>query len=323
MRIALPAVISAAGIAARDPTAAVIDFGGETMGTRWNVRAVLPVDQAAAVQRAIVNRLAGLVAEMSHWSEISVLGRFNRSAPGSWIMLPPDFAQVMAAGLDIAATTGGAFDPAIGRVVDLWGFGPEPVAVPPSDAAIEAARKSSDWRRLAFDPAARRLRQPGGVALDLSGIAKGHAVDAVADLLHGMGVVHALVEIGGELVGRGVRPDGGPWWVDLEIPPGATLAPLRIALHGLAVATSGDAVRGAHTLDPRTGRPITTGVVSASVIHDTALLADAWATALTVLGPVSGMGAAIDAGIAARIVTVIGGATREHLTPALSAMLED
>ena len=94
-------------------------------------------------------------------------------------------------------------------------------------------------------------------------------------------------------------------------------------MHGLAVSTSGDYRRGAHTLDPRTGRPITHGVVSASVIHDTALLADAWATGLTVLGPVAGVAVATDAGIAARIVTVIDGAVREYLTPALSAMLDD
>lgn len=323
MRIALPGVISAAAIAACDPAAAVTHLGGETMGTRWTVRAVLPAGRADAVERAIVDRLAGLVAEMSHWSETSVLTRFNRAAPGSWITLPPDFARVMAAGLEIAAAADGAFDPAIGHVVDLWGFGPTPVAAPPGDDAIDAARKTSDWRRLAFDPAARRLRQPGGLSLDLSGIAKGHAVDAVAALLHGMGVIHALVEIGGELVGRGVRPDGEPWWVDLETPPGTTLAPFRIALHGLAVASSGDAVRGAHTLDPRTGRPIVNGVVSASVIHETAVMADAWATAFTVLGPVAGVAAATSAGIAARIVTVIDGAVREYLTPALSAMLDD
>ena len=322
MRIALPAEMSAAAIAACDPRAAVTDLGGETMGTRWTVRAVLPAGRAAAVERAIVDRLAGLVAEMSHWSRTSVLARFNRAAPGSWIMLPPDFAQVMAAGLAIAAQTDGAFDPAIGALVNLWGFGPTPVAAPPDDAAIDAARTASDWRRLAFDPAARRLRQPGGLSLDLSGIAKGHAVDAVANLLQRLGVVHALVEIGGELVGRGVRPDGQPWWVDLETPPGTLLAPFRIALHGLAVATSGDAVRGAHTLDPRTGRPIANGVVSASVVHDTAVLADAWATALTVLGPDAGIAAATAAGIAARIVTVIDGAACEHLTPALAAMLD-
>ena len=227
----------------------------------------------------------------------------------------------MAQGLAIAAATDGAFDPAIGRLVDAWGFGPVAVAAPPTPDAIEAARGVSGWRRLTV--ADGRLRQPGGLALDLSGIAKGYAVDAVVTLLRGLGVAHALVEIGGELAGWGVRPDGQPWWVDLEVPPGTDVAPLRIALHGIAVATSGDYVRGDHTIDPRTGRPIVNGVVSASVVHATALAADAWATALTVAGPEAGMAIASAHGIAARIVTLIDGRTREYLTPALTAMLAD
>ena len=102
-----------------------------------------------------------------------------------------------------------------------------------------------------------------------------------------------------------------------------TLAPLRIALHGLAVATSGDYLRGAHTLDPRTGRAIDTGIASASVIHRTAMDADAWATALTVLGPVAGLELAREHGLAARLVTLVDGDTCEYLSPRLAAMLFD
>jgi len=214
--------------------------------------------------------------------------------------------------------SGGAFDPTIGRLVDLRGFGPVAAPAPPDAGAVDAAMTASGWRRLAFSAGDRRLYQPGGVSLDLSGIAKGFAVDAVADVLARVGVVHCLVEIGGELAGRGVRPDGQPWWVDLETPPGVALPPLRIALHGIAVATSGDYRRGDHTLDPRTGRSIGNNVVSASVIAADALTADAWATALTVLGPVAGMALAAAEGIAARIVTREG---REYLSPALAGML--
>lgn len=321
MRIALPAVIATAAIAACDPTATVTDLGGETMGTRWSVRAALPAGLAAvAVEAAVVARLDAIVAEMSHWSPTSLLSRFNRAPAGNWMVLPPDFAQVMARGLAIAAASGGAFDPAIGRLVDLRGFGPVAAPAPPDAGAVDAAMTASGWRRLAFSAGDRRLYQPGDVSLDLSGIAKGFAVDAVADVLARLGVGHCLVEIGGELVGRGVRPDGQPWWVDLETPPGIALAPLRIALHGIAVATSGDYRRGGHTLDPRTGRSIDTGVVSASVIAADALTADAWATALTVLGPVAGMTVAAAQGIAARIVTQDG---QEYLSPALAAMLAD
>ncbi|MGA1798747.1 FAD:protein FMN transferase [Sphingomonas sp. 4RDLI-65] len=322
MRIALPPTIDAAAFAARDPAAVMLDLGGETMGTRWSVRLAAPAGtDLSSLRQAIVARLAGLVAEMSHWAPDSLLSRFNRSAPGTWTTLPPDFAHVIARGLTIAETTRGAFDPAIGRLVDIWGFGPIAVAAPPSAPEIEIARAASGWSRLSFSPAGAHLRQPGGVALDLSGIAKGHAVDAIADLARDAGIGNALVEIGGELVGRGIKPDGDPWWVDLESPPGLTFPSLRIALHGMAVATSGDYRRGAHTLDPRTGRPIDTGVVSASVIDQTALEADAWATALTVLGPVEGIDLARVHGIAARLVTMIDGTAREYLTPALAAML--
>ncbi|WP_426281771.1 FAD:protein FMN transferase [Sphingomonas sp. NFX23] len=323
MRIALPPTIDAAAFAARDPSAVVLDLHGETMGTSWSVRFAAPAGtDPSSIRAVIVARLAGLVAEMSHWASDSLLSRFNRSPGGTWTTLPPDFAHVMTRGLAIAEITDGAFDPTIGRLVDAWGFGPIPVVCPPGTLEIEKARATSGWSRLSFAATGAHLRQPGGIALDLSGIAKGHAVDAIADLLHDVGIANALIEIGGELVGRGIKPDGDPWWVDLESPPGLTLPPLRIALHGQAVATSGDYRRGAHTLDPRTGRPIETHVVSTSVIHHTALDADAWATALTVLGP-DGLDLARNHGIAARLVTEIDGTAQEYLSPALSAMLED
>ncbi len=318
MLIAVPAAIDPAAFVGLDSTALVVDLDGETMGTTWSVRLVPPPRcDIAAMRAAVVARLDGIVAEMSHWGADSHLSRFNRAAAGTWTVLPPDFAHVIATALRIAEITDGAFDPAIGRLVDVWGFGPAPVPDLPDEAAIDAAMRVSGWQRLRFDPAARRLCQPGGLALDLSGIAKGFAVDAVANMLAEHGVRHVLVEIGGELVGRGVRPDGEPWWVDLEIPPGVKVEPLRVALHGLAVATSGNYRRGDHNLDPRTGRPADRGVRSVSVLHPSAMIADAWATALTVSGPAT-LAVAEVHGIAARILTDDG----ERLTPALTAMLE-
>jgi len=290
------------------------------MGTSWSVRlAAPPALDLGALEAAIVARLDGLVCEMSHWAPESLLCCFNRSPAGEWTTLPADFAAVIGFGLAIAHWTEGAFDPTIGRIVDLWGFGPVPVTAPPATARLEAARAAAGWERLAHDPAGRRIRQPGGLALDLSGIAKGYAVDAIAALLRALGVRHCLVEIGGELVGRGIRPDHDPWWVDLEAPPGITLPPFRVALHELGVATSGDYRRGTHTLDPRTGRPAASGLASVSVFHGSAMQADAWATALTVLGPIDGPAKAASERLAARFVTHDG---REILTPALAAMLE-
>lgn len=285
------------------------------MGTTWRVLAIAP---PPGLDAAIGARLDALVAEMSHWEAGSTLSRFNRAAAGTWHALPPDFARVIAAALEVARASGGAFDPAIGRLVDLHGFGPQGAQPAPDDDAIEAARRMSGYRRLDWDLAARRLRQPGGLALDLSGIAKGFAADALADLFATHGVADALVEVGGELVGRGVQPSGEPWWVDLEAPPGVAVAPLRVALHGLSVATSGDYVRGAHTIDPRTGRAAEAGVTAASVVAGSAMLADAWASALIVLGD-EALAVATREGLAARLVTRAG----EVLTPAMAAMLAD
>lgn len=286
------------------------------MGTSWSVRFAAPSGcEPAAIEAAIGQRLDRIIALMSHWRSDSLISAYNRAAPDSWTPLAADFAAVIEAAIEIARRSGGAFDPTIGRITDLRGFGPDPARRSDDEASIAAARAMAGWQRLQIDD--QRLCQPGGLALDLSGIAKGYAVDSVADLLGARGINHALVEIGGELAGRGVRPDGDPWWVDLEDPPGVTLPRLRIALHGIAVATSGDYRRGAHTIDPRTGRSADGGLCSVSVIHHSAMLADAWATALTVLGPDDGLALAGRERLAARFVS-----DHERLSPALVEMLE-
>ncbi|MFD1959940.1 FAD:protein FMN transferase [Novosphingobium panipatense] len=152
-----------------------------------------------------------------------------------------------------------------------------------------------------------------------SGIAKGFAVDALAALLQDHGYGHALVEIGGELVGRGLRPDGDPWWVDLETPSNMA-APLRVALHQLAVATSGDYVRGHHTIDPRSGAPVE-HAMAVSVIHSSAMWADAWATALSVHAPASMRTLAVREGLRVRALTRSGATVEEWISPALEDML--
>ncbi|WP_322965134.1 FAD:protein FMN transferase [Sphingomonas fuzhouensis] len=319
MRIVLPPRIDPNAVARGDP-AAVVTLGGETMGTMWRLLyATRDVPGAQDVGEAVQARLDDLVAQMSHWVPDSVLSRFNRSAAGNWSMLPPDFARVIDTGLRIAALSDGAFDPAIGHLVDLWGHGPKGPQPVPDAVAIDRARAAGGWRRLRWDAKGGRLWQAGGVALDLSGIAKGYAADMVADELAARGFRHCLVEVGGELVGRGTRPDGDPWWVDLETPPGVTLPPMRVALHQMAVAGSGTYRKGEHGLDPRTGRPPTNGVIGVHVIADTAMLADALATAVAVLFP--DLSALAPLRVAARILVRRGDAVEEVLTEPLRAML--
>ena len=321
----MPAHVSPEAFRRRDAARPVVSLSGETMGTTWSAR-IVSLHTAGALRPAIERALAGVIAEMSHWSATSVLSRFNRAALGNWHDLPPDFAYVLAAGLDVARISGGAFDPASGRLTELWGFGPPGgQAALPDEAAL--ATLTANWQAIELDGA--RARRVADVTLDLSGIAKGFAVDAAARTLRALGATDFLVEIGGELLGSGVKPSGEPWWVTLEEPPGASLPPFRVALHGLAVATSGDYRRFAtvdgrqyaHTIDPRTRRPIDNQISAVTILHPSGMLADAFATAITVLGEEAGMEFAVRHGLAARIIARDREPVRETLSPALEEML--
>jgi len=205
-RVLLPASI------ARTPPplgAQVHELHGRTMGTTWSVRLVAgPRIDRAPLRRAIVDALAEVVAQMSTWAPDSDLSRFNRAAPGTWHALPDAFGQVLACALDVAARSDGAFDPTAGALVDAWGFGPLARTGVPGAQALARARERAGWRRLTLAPGGDAVLQPGGLALDLSAIAKGHGVDLVSRRLAALGIDSHLVEVGGELRGAGVKPDG-------------------------------------------------------------------------------------------------------------------
>jgi len=273
-----------------------------------------------------------VVAGMSTWERESDLCRFNRAPAGHRALLPAPFAEVMARALEIAETTGGAFDPAAGALVDAWGFGPCAPGAPraiPAAGDLAAARPRGGWRRLDFDRACGALTQPGGVALDLSAIAKGYGVDRVAGWLDGQGFESWLVEVGGELRGAGVKPDGQPWWVALERPADAEVDETFVALHDLAVATSGDyrrwfeqdGERFSHTIDPRDGRPVRHGLASVSVLHAECMTADALSTALTVMGCEAGLAFADRHAIAATFVQRTADGFAQRSSAAFEALL--
>jgi thiamine biosynthesis lipoprotein len=305
---------------------------GLSMGTHWMVKLAGVAERSRpALQAGIQRVLDQVVAEMSHWASDSALSRFNRAPAGSWHTLPEACFAVLQAGLAVARASDGAFDPTVGALVNLWGFGPSgPRQVPPSPQEVAAAHACSGWQRLELQAAERRVRQPGGLQLDFSGIAKGYAVDAVLDYLRGLGIASALVEVGGELSGLGVKPDAQPWWVVLAQPPGSQLADTVVALHGLAMATSGDYLRHfqhagrdyAHTLDPRSGEPLLAAPASVSVLHPRCMLADAHATAISVLGVEAGLAYAERYQLAALIIERCADGLREHLSSAL-ARLQD
>lgn len=226
----------------------------------------------------------------------SELSRVN-ARPDAAFSVTAELDSMLSLALDVAARSGGAFDPTIGALVRAWGF-PEHPALPDS-AAVDAARRTVDWRSLRRADSPRTWIDGGPRSvLDLGGIAKGWAVDRAADVLSRSGRP-CLVNAGGDLACRGAKPGGQPWIVGVQHPrdPSALYCRLRVP-DGAAVATSGDyerffeadGVRYHHLLDPSTGRPAR-GAVSATVVAPTCAAADAWATAVFVLGPAEGIAA--------------------------------
>ena len=318
-------------------------LGGVSMGTDWSARVMLPPGVDADLQGVLQEELDQIVAQMSHWDSASLLSRYNRAPAGSWHALPPQFFAVMDYALSVREETGGAYDPAAGALVNLWGFGPtsrydQAGFYAPDRELVAAVLAERQGRRPRLDRDQRALYQPGGAILDLSSVAKGYAVDCLAQRLEALGVRHYLVEVGGELRGAGVKHDGQPWWVELEGVPdtsGSSAMPAVpqsvVALHGLAVATSGDyrryfhhaQRRASHTLDPRTGYPIANDVASVTVLAPTCMAADALSTALTVMGLEAGLPFAEQRGLAARYLVRDRDGLREVHTTAWRALLQE
>jgi len=278
------------------------------MGTTWTVHLANPQFVPLEPIRAAIETALGLVVrQMSNWQDDSNISCFNQAPAGTWLTFPPESFTVLSCALQWAKTSDGAWDPTIGPLVNIWGFGPCVSAVAtrtlqtlPDAAAIAQARHRIGYQRIMLHPAQRRVLQPGNMHLDLCGIAKGYSVDLISQTLLTLGMKHFLVEVGGELRACGQRPDGLPWRV--AIANAGTLP-----LHNLSIATSGDqwhvfeinGRRYSHTLDPRTGQPVTHNLASVTVLHAECMHADALATILTVLGPEEGLAFAKTRGIAA------------------------
>lgn len=323
------------GAPERPPSDLIWSLSGETMGTTWSVRLVPPPGAAQGdFAAAVEEELARIVAVFSPWEVDSEVCRFNAAPAGTWA-LSDDFWALLTQALDLADDVNGAVDPSLGALIDLWGFGPlgpRSVLLPlPSDEEVEAARAVSGWQKLRLHREAQAAIQIGDMKLDFSGIAKGHAVDRVSDRLSALGATSHLVEIGGELKGRGVKPDAQPWWVEIEAVAGSPAPRTVAALVDLAMATSGDGRRAfthegrlySHTLDGATGRPVDNGLAQVTVFDASAMRADALATALTVLGPIEGPELAEALGLAAHFTERTPDGLIERMTPAFAAMLDD
>ncbi|MEM9703843.1 MAG: FAD:protein FMN transferase, partial [Planctomycetota bacterium] len=262
----LPSDAEVAGRPVGDPSILL----GETMGTTYRVVVPGVTDPALSAQlkEGIDTRLEGINSLMSTWRPDSEISRFNASeAVDHPIPISQETFGVVAAADLIKRFTGGAFDVSVAPVVSLWSFGPDrrPRAVP-TDDAIAAARELVGDVGISIVPGEFGLTKTApGSAIDLSAIAKGYGVDAIAETLRDLGAAEYLVEIGGDLIAAGRNPDDKPWRIAIERPDPSTREIQRLVdVSGFGMATSGDyrnyfeqdGVRYAHIIDPRTGLPI-------------------------------------------------------------------
>jgi thiamine biosynthesis lipoprotein len=269
------------------------------MGTRWSALLYAPETFGlTALEAALACAVADVDRQMSTWKPDSDLMHVNAAVPGMWVPVPAELMLVLEKGVEIGRVSGGAFDIGLGDLVNIWGFGPSGKAADEETVRRWVGKGLPPTHEvLELDPSGGRARKHAPVTLDLSGIAKGFAVDAMAEVMQGFGIDSALVALDGELKATGTRPDGTPWVVAVEKPDYETREPLGVvALHNAAIATSGDyrhwieigRTRRSHTMDRAYGEPVANNVASVSVVCPSCMEADAWATALLVLGEEKG-----------------------------------
>jgi len=300
---------------------------GETMGTEYRAAWSGGADCTAGLAQHIETELGRVNGQMSHYLPASELSLFNAAPANEWIAVSRELAEVVALALDLAHQSGGAFDITAYPLVELWGFGPSRRQELPTAGEIETAMAQVGYQRLQVRLSPPELRKASDqLRLDLSAIAKGHGVDRLARLLESRGCANYLIEIGGEVRARGVNPTGEPWRVGIDVQVSGSHHPqLVLRLTDSAVATSGDYrnyrvigdQRLSHTIDPRTGHPVSHGMASVTVLAESAALADGLATLIHVLGPTDGLRFANRRSIAVLVLTRRNGHFERRYTDAM------
>jgi len=285
-------------------------FAGPTMGTTYHVTVsgADSLQERRAVQFAIDRVLAETEQHLSTYNDASEISMLNRDESRSWQDVSPTLFVVLQEARDVSEITGGAFDITVQPMLALWGYGPDgddtsarAVFTPPSSARLGQARNSVGYAKLELRKAPRTSvrKSASGMRLTVDGIAPGYAVDRIATEVRALGHRDFIVEIGGEVRAAGQRPEGGPWRIAIEAPLASEREPLvGLRLRDAAVSTSGD-YRDAridtaghsysHTIDPRSGHPVEGALTSVTVIDANAVRADAYATALMVMGTEAGL----------------------------------
>lgn len=309
---------------------------GATMGTTYSVKIVAPEAGTAsdALHEQIEAELTRINALMSTYVADSQLSRFNRSESVDWFEVDASVVDVVDAAQRTSALSDGAFDATVGPVVELWGFG----AAGSRESAPTPAEIDAALAKVGFEAVSTRREPPAlrkllpAVAIDLSALAKGYAVDRIDWILDSSGFTRYMIEVGGEVKTRGLNARDEPWQIAVERPVATTRDVYAvIGLSGEAIATSGDyrnffevdGRRYSHTMNPRTGRPVEHDLASVTVVDSSAMEADAMATALLVMGPEKGMRLANERRIAALFLIRAGDDFIARHSQAFEPYIED
>ncbi|MCV6596239.1 MAG: FAD:protein FMN transferase [Mangrovicoccus sp.] len=282
-----------------DQTPQIVTLQGETMGTTYNVTTVGGPDtlDEASLKQAIDQALTRVNAAMNNWDPSSEVSQFNARDDSAAQKISADFVTVMQTANEIHSLSGGAFDVTLGPVISLWGFGPRSPDSPlPNETDLAAAMALTGQAQLLSLTDDGLAKSDPSVSVNLSAIAKGYGVDAIAAEIAALGVNDYIVEIGGDLAAKGNNPDGVPWRIAIERPTDTVdqtqSVQQVVGITDLGMATSGDyrnyfeqdGVRYSHIIDATTGRPVTHKTASVTVLAPSAMEADGWATALLALG---------------------------------------
>ena len=309
-------------------------FHGLTMGSSYTVKIAtrgLADATLAAAESAVAAAVADVVGRMSHYDPASEVSRLNRHPVGEPLAISAATLQVFRVAETVRAASAGAFDVAVGQAVDEWGFGPseKPRRVL-SAPELQTLRQPQRDAALALDGRAGTLTRRAPALANLSGIAKGYGVDRAAQALDALGIGDYLIEVGGEIRSKGHNGEGRPWQLAVERPDAMPQRALYIVpLADQSLATSGDyrnffmheGRRYSHEIDPATAAPVGHALASVSVVADDCTRADAWSTALFVLGPERGFQVAARQGLAAYfVVRRPDGSFAERQTPAFAAL---
>lgn len=297
------------------------EFSGEVWGTSYQIKVIASDGEFDPVvaKTAIDQTFTRIDEQFSNWNPNSEVSRFNAAASAEPIAISPAFNDLMRVADNVHTASAGQFDLTLAPLIELWGFGSGNEAlgpdaeIPPASEIARALEQVGQREVLRHDAAAATLqKRDRSTQVFLSALAKGTGIDAVAQTLSELGEDNYLVNIGGDLIAKGSGPRGDGWRIGIE-QPSLTAQSIEqpVSLDGLAMATSGDyrnyfehdGIRYSHIIDAETGRPVTHTTASATVIADRAIEADAWATALLVLGEERGLPIAEREGIAVLFIS--------------------